>query len=79
MSDLGHTHHEKKLAVDHIEQGDDSIIDYVPGTDEERALVRKMDRRLFPILWFMYIFNYIDRTNIGVSRRDWYYHGMIQG
>jgi len=79
MSDLDHTHHDKKLAVDHIEQGDDDIIDYVPGTDEERALVRKMDRRLFPILWFMYIFNYIDRTNIGVSRRESGRHEMSRG
>lgn len=27
---------------------------YVPGTAEEKALVRKMDRRLLPILWLMY-------------------------
>jgi hypothetical protein len=41
--------------------------EYVPGTAEERRLVRKMDLHLMPILWVMYIFNYIDRTNIGVS------------
>lgn len=40
--------------------------EYVPGTAEEKRLVRKMDIRLMPILWVMYIFNYIDRTNIGV-------------
>jgi hypothetical protein len=62
---------EKKLAIDHIEADDDVEpgIDYVEGTDEEKALVRKMDTRLFPILWFMYIFNYLDRTNIGVCDR----------
>jgi hypothetical protein len=42
--------------------------EYVPGTPEERRLVRKMDLRLMPILWVMYIFNYIDRTNTGVRR-----------
>lgn len=41
--------------------------EYVPGTAEEKRLVRKMDLHLMPILWVMYIFNYIDRTNIGVS------------
>jgi hypothetical protein len=40
---------------------------YTPGTDAEKHLVRKIDRRLLPILWAMYIFNYLDRTNIGVS------------
>jgi hypothetical protein len=62
---------EKKLPIDHIEADDDVEpgIDYVEGTDEEKALVRKMDTRLFPILWFMYIFNYLDRTNIGVCDR----------
>jgi hypothetical protein len=42
-------------------------IDYVPGTQEEKLLLRKIDRHLIPMLWIMYVFNYIDRTNIGVS------------
>lgn len=42
-----------------IEQGGQHgqpIVDivYEPGTAEEKALVRKMDRRLLPILWLMY-------------------------
>lgn len=40
---------------------------YVPGTDLEKQLVRKIDRHLLPMLWVMYVMNYIDRTNIGVS------------
>lgn len=42
---------------------------YVPGTEEERKLVRKIDLRLFPMLWVMFCMNYLDRTNIGVSFR----------
>jgi hypothetical protein len=42
-------------------------VPYVSGTPEETALVRKIDRHMLPMLWVMYIFNYIDRTNIGVS------------
>lgn len=38
---------------------------YVPGTEEEKRLVRKIDLHLMPILWVMYILNYIDRTNVG--------------
>lgn len=40
---------------------------YVPGTDAEKRLVRKIDKHLLPMLWVMYVMNYIDRTNIGVS------------
>lgn len=40
---------------------------YLPGTEEERKLVRKIDMRLFPMLWIMFCMNYLDRTNIGVS------------
>lgn len=42
---------------------------YIPDTDEEKRLVRKIDKRLMPMLWVMYVMNYIDRTNIGVSRK----------
>lgn len=27
---------------------------YVPGTEEEKRLVRKIDRHLLPMLWVMY-------------------------
>lgn len=37
---------------------------FVPGTPEEKRLVRKIDLYLMPILWIKYVFNYIDRTNI---------------
>lgn len=32
---------------------------YVPDTEEERRLVRKIDLRLIPMLWVMYILNYV--------------------
>lgn len=41
-----------------------ALQDYVPNTEEERKLVRKIDLRLMPILWVMYVLNYVDRTNI---------------
>jgi hypothetical protein len=41
---------------------------YVPGSDEERRMVRKIDAHMMPILWLMYVLNYIDRTNIGNAR-----------
>jgi len=39
-----------------------------PGSEEERRLVRKIDRRILPIACFMYLFAYLDRSNLGNAR-----------
>ncbi|KAF3019327.1 hypothetical protein E8E14_009814 [Neopestalotiopsis sp. 37M] len=44
------------------------IDDYVPGTDEEKALVRKIDLYILPTMWLMYLLSYMDRTNIGNAK-----------
>ena len=36
--------------------------DYVPGTDEEKKLVRKIDLFLMPTIFLMYLLSYMDRT-----------------
>ncbi|RSM15864.1 hypothetical protein CDV31_004806 [Fusarium ambrosium] len=41
---------------------------YIPHTTEEKKLVRKIDTFLMPMLWIMYILNYVDRTNIGNAK-----------
>ncbi|KAK1957566.1 major facilitator superfamily transporter [Colletotrichum sublineola] len=46
----------------------EALRNYVPGTQEERQLVRKIDLFLMPMLWIMYILNYVDRTNIGNAK-----------
>ncbi|TLS31029.1 hypothetical protein PpBr36_03874 [Pyricularia pennisetigena] len=38
---------------------------YVPDTEEEKKLVRKIDMYLLPCIWLMYLLSYMDRTNIG--------------
>ncbi|CAL3967753.1 unnamed protein product [Diplocarpon coronariae] len=45
-----------------------AIRDYVPGTEAEVKLVRKIDLHLVPVLWIMYVLNYMDRTNIGNAK-----------
>jgi hypothetical protein len=35
---------------------------YVPDTEEERKLVRKIDLYLLPTIWLMYLLSYMDRT-----------------
>ncbi|KFY98974.1 hypothetical protein V498_01096 [Pseudogymnoascus sp. VKM F-4517 (FW-2822)] len=46
----------------------EALSNYVPDTDAEKKLVRKIDLHLMPTLWVMYILNYVDRTNIGNAR-----------
>ncbi|KAL4902920.1 hypothetical protein BDW74DRAFT_186583 [Aspergillus multicolor] len=44
------------------------VAGYVPGTDEEKRLVRKIDLYLLPCIWVMYLLSYMDRTNIGNAK-----------
>ncbi|KAJ9155240.1 MFS general substrate transporter [Pleurostoma richardsiae] len=55
------------------EHPNDGIVDVIADrvehrTDEEKALVRKIDIYLMPIVWIMYLFSYADRTNIGNAK-----------
>ena len=34
----------------------------------EKRLVRKLDMTLVPMLWILYLFNYLDRNNIAQAR-----------
>ncbi|KAH7148213.1 allantoate permease [Dactylonectria macrodidyma] len=45
-----------------------ALANYVPGSDAEKRLVRKMDCIMMPALWLMYILAYIDRQNIGNAK-----------
>ncbi|KJA21187.1 hypothetical protein HYPSUDRAFT_42307 [Hypholoma sublateritium FD-334 SS-4] len=40
------------------------------NTPEDKALVRKIDLRLLPILTFLYLLSFLDRTNIGNAKID---------
>jgi hypothetical protein len=33
-------------------------------TATEKSLVRKLDMTLLPVVWVLYMFNYLDRNNI---------------
>ncbi|KAK7224910.1 hypothetical protein V2G26_012913 [Clonostachys chloroleuca] len=45
-----------------------ALSDYVPGSDAEKRLVRKIDFIMMPAVWLMYILAYIDRQNIGNAK-----------
>jgi hypothetical protein len=63
-----HNDEKSKPQIQQGEVGDEAILaafrDYVPGTPEEKRLVRKIDFVLLPILWCMYVLAHLDRSNI---------------
>lgn len=38
---------------------------WVNGTAEEKKLVRKLDWRILPCTWVLYLLGFLDRANIG--------------
>ncbi|TYJ55252.1 hypothetical protein B9479_004082 [Cryptococcus floricola] len=42
--------------------------EYVPGSDAEKRLVRKIDKRILPTIWGLYTLSYLDRANIGNAK-----------
>lgn len=41
-----------------------ALRNYVPGSKEEKRLVRKLDLWMIPMLWWMCVLCYLDRNNI---------------
>ncbi|KPI39180.1 putative transporter [Cyphellophora attinorum] len=66
---IRHQHHDDEVGLPHSVNRDELVTpEYVEGTPDEAKLVRKIDLRLMPTLIVMYIFNYLDRTNIGNAK-----------
>ncbi|KAJ7170255.1 hypothetical protein C8R43DRAFT_981719 [Mycena crocata] len=54
---------------EHIEEvKDEPKSSQTGGPEEERKLVRRLDRRIFPITDLLYLLAYLDRSNLGTSR-----------
>jgi len=51
----------RKSGIDIYENSEEHG-DYVPDTDEEKKLVRKIDLFLLPTIFLMYLLSYMDRT-----------------
>lgn len=43
----------------------DNAEPYVPGSEAEKKLLRKLDMRIIPCCWILYLLGYLDRANIG--------------
>lgn len=67
----------EKCDSDHRENNNDSMVYTIGDADsprimspEEKALVRKLDWTMLPILWLMYWLNFLDRNAITIARLD---------
>lgn len=56
-------------ALDDDEELAIALASYVPDTEEEKRLLRKIDFTLLPCLWWMYVLAYLDRGNIVIPSR----------
>lgn len=43
----------------------DYAAQWINGTPEEKKLVRKLDWRILPCTWTLYLLGFLDRANIG--------------
>ena len=46
------------------------VASYVPGSEEEKRFVRRIDKRIIPTIWALYTLSYLDRANIGSVMRN---------
>ena len=69
----------KKAEIKHAERGDDESIrqlhfDSSAGFDKEtedrltKSILRKLDTRMLPMLGVLFLFSFLDRTNIGNAK-----------
>ncbi|KAF4825309.1 Major facilitator-type transporter hxnP [Colletotrichum tropicale] len=59
---------EKDFVSDKDINGDDLGMSEEEYTAVEKSLTRKLDFTLVPVVWILYLFNYLDRNNIAQAR-----------
>ncbi|KIY44671.1 MFS general substrate transporter [Fistulina hepatica ATCC 64428] len=45
-----------------------NAMEYTPGSEAEKRLLRKIDKRIVPTVWVLYTLSYLDRANIGNAK-----------
>ena len=61
---------DEKLKELHVEErtvraNDRTIEKYEIDPEAEKKLLWKLDLRVVPVLWFLFLLSFLDRTNIG--------------
>lgn len=81
---------KRSVSVDNTEVVDDKSAQHLeslaalqhPDREAlEKKVVRRLDMTLLPCLWILYLFNYLDRTNIAQARLDTFEEdlGLLHG
>lgn len=55
----------KDTAIAEVTAAQDHVTQWINGTAEEKKLVRKLDWRILPCTWILYLLGFLDRANIG--------------
>lgn len=55
----------KDTAIAEVTAAQDHATQWTNGTAEEKKLVRKLDWRILPCTWILYLLGFLDRANIG--------------
>lgn len=56
---------DNKAHAAHVTEAQQVADTWVDGTVEEKRLVRKLDWRILPCTWVLYLLGFLDRANIG--------------
>lgn len=58
--------HENDASIDNEKAATIELAaQYVPGSEAEKKLLRKIDKRIIPTIWGLYTLSYLDRANVG--------------
>lgn len=62
----GHEHLETMpdISTEKGELAHEELLETPEWREREKKLVRKLDMTLLPVVWILYLFNYLDRNNI---------------
>jgi hypothetical protein len=65
----GHEHLETMpdISTEKGELAQEELLETPEWKAREKKLVRKLDMTLLPVVWILYLFNYLDRNNISYA------------
>lgn len=59
-------YNELRVQEKTVQANDRNIASYEIDAEAEKKLLRKLDLRVVPVLWFLFMLAFLDRTNIGM-------------
>lgn len=69
MSDLEKKESTEADQLEHVQTKGGALHTFVkPTAEEETAVIRKLDRRLLPLVFVLYSLSVLDRSNLGNAR-----------